>query len=117
GERDDGPRGTRTRSGRRAGTLSEAGHDLAGEELHGATHSVLRQPPEIHPAHELAHPHLAHLLAVAGGRAGRSAPLWRAPAPAEPNASVSATRPSHVTFDSRSAIARKPGWSVGWLSS
>src|SRR5690242_19021931 len=43
--------------------------------------------------------------------------MWRATVSGEPKASVSATSPSQVIFDSRSAMARKAGWSVGWLSS
>ena len=43
--------------------------------------------------------------------------MWRATVSGEPKASVSFTSPSHVILDRRSAMARKPGCSVGCASS
>ena len=47
----------------------------------------------------------------------RMAWMWRATVSGEPKATVSATRPSQVTFLKRSAAARNPGWRLGCASS
>ena len=89
----------------RGGCLPEARHDLAGEELHGAADLVLGRPPKFIQ-------HITWPTPI-----WRIVSMWRATVSGEPKASVSATSPSHVIFESRSAMARKPGWSVGCASS
>src|SRR5207245_11766391 len=55
-----------------SGISPEAWHHFASEELHGAAHLVLGEAAEVHPAHHLAHTHIAHDLDVPRHRVGRA---------------------------------------------
>jgi hypothetical protein len=84
---------------------AEAGHDLAGEQLHRAADLGLGEAPEVIQQSTWPTP------------SARMASMWRATVSGEPNASVSCTRSAHVIVSKRAAMAPNPGWSVGCASS